>query len=164
MSDDLQLTRTDDVTDDGTIPPVVATVTVPCDVSTAFEIFTTDLASWWPLTDFSLGEGRIVAVEFATHVGGTVVEVWDDGTRRTWADVLAWDPPSSLSLSWNAGGYETGRPATRVDVTFTALADDETHVRLVHTGWEALGETALESRASYDEGWGIVLGRYVARF
>jgi hypothetical protein len=150
-------------TENDLLEPVIATVTVGCDAATAFEIFTADMGSWWPLADFSLGAGRIVAVEFEQRAGGAVVEVWDDGTRRRWADVLACDPPRSLALAWNPGGFEQGRTPTRVDVSFTAVADDETHVRLVHTGWELLGAEAAETRSSYAEGWLVVLGGYVAR-
>lgn len=145
------------------LEPVVATVTVGCDAATAFEIFTADMGLWWPLVGFSLGGERIVAVEFEQRIGGAVVEVWDDGTRRRWADVLAWDPPRSLSLAWNPGGFETGQSPTRVDVTFTAVADDETHVRLVHAGWEVWATEAVQTRSSYAEGWLVVLGGYVAR-
>jgi len=144
------------------LDPVVATVTVACDAATAFTVFTAGMGTWWPLAEFSLGAERIVSVEFEERAGGVVVEVWDDGTRRRWADVLEWDPPRSLSLAWNPGGFETGQAPTRVDVTFTEVAEDETRVRLVHIGWEVRADEAVETRSSYAEGWPVVLGGYVA--
>jgi hypothetical protein len=36
---------------------------------------------------------------------------------------------------------------------------DGTRVELVHSGWEAYGDDAAASRASYDTGWDIVLGK-----
>ncbi len=143
--------------------PVVVSVTVPADPDVAFEVFTERLGSWWPLGGFSLGGAeRIVAVEFGRAVGEWVVEVWDDGTRRQWAEVLAWDEPLALALAWNPGGWDEGAEPTRVDVTFTATGDGSTEVRLVHTGWEAWGDEAAQSRTGYAEGWPVVLSGYVA--
>jgi len=145
------------------LDPVVVTVSVPADAAVAFEVFTTGLGSWWPLAGFSLGADRITAVEVDGRVGGRIDEVWDDGTRRQWADVLAWDPPHTVALAWNPGGYEAGRAPTRVDVTFAEETPGTTTVRLVHTGWEVWGAEAEETRAGYDSGWVEVLGGYVAR-
>jgi hypothetical protein len=36
-------------------------------------------------------------------------------------------------------------------------------VRLVHRGWESLGEAAQEKRADYDRGWEPILTRDFAR-
>jgi uncharacterized protein YndB with AHSA1/START domain len=145
------------------LDPVVVTVTVPCEAALAFGVFTEGLGSWWPLAGFSLGADRITAVEVEGRVGGHIEEVWDDGTRRQWAEVLVWDPPRGLALAWNPGGYEVGREPTRVDVTFTEEGAGSTSVRLVHTGWEAWGAQAQETRSGYDGGWVEVLGGYVAR-
>jgi hypothetical protein len=145
-----------------TLEPVVVTVTVPADPDVAFAVFTERIGTWWPLGGFSLGGAdRIVAVEFGRAAGEWVVEIWDDGTRRRWAEVLRFDEPTALALAWNPGGWDEGRDPTRVDVTFTAT-DDGTEVRLVHTGWEGWGAEAEEGRAGYAEGWPVVLSGYVA--
>ena len=145
------------------LDPVVVTVTVPADPDVAFEVFTERLGAWWPLGLHSLGGAeRIVAMEFGRAVGAWVVEVWDDGTRRRWAEVLLWDEPRAFALAWNPGGWDEGAAPTRVDVTFTRTGDGSTEVRLVHTGWEVWGEEAEQGRAGYDEGWPIVLSGYVA--
>ena len=47
-------------------------------------------------------------------------------------------------------------------VTFTTV-DDGTLVRLEHSGWEAFGDCAPEARASYEQGWPVVLRAYAAR-
>lgn len=150
-------------TDTTAIEPVVATVVVPADAATAFEIFTSGMGTWWPLADFSLGAERIVAVEFDEHAGGEVREVWDDGTRRKWADVLTWDPPRSMALAWGPGGFEQGREPTTVEVTFTETEPGTTQLRLVHTGWEVWADAAREARDEYDGGWVVVLGGFAAK-
>lgn len=144
------------------LDPVVVSLTVPADPEVAFEVFTERLGSWWPLGLHSLGGAeRIAAGEFGRAVGEWVVEVWDDGTRRRWAEVLLWEEPLALALAWNPGGWDEGGSPTRVDVTFTATGEGSTEVRLVHTGWETWGDDAAQGRAGYQEGWPIVLSGYV---
>ena len=143
------------------LAPVEIAVTVDAAADVAFEVFTDGMGSWWPLLSHSIGEARVVGVEVEPREGGLVLEIWDDGTRQPWADVLVWDPPRRFAMAWNAGGYGE-RPPTRVDVSFTE-ADGRTDVVLVHSGWEAWGEGAAENRDSYAEGWVMVVGRYVDR-
>jgi hypothetical protein len=141
------------------LAPVVATVTVPCDVATAFDVFVHDMGSWWPVLSHSLGAERVTSLAIDGRVGGELVEVWDDGTRRPWAVVTAWDPPYSLGLAWNPVEDPSARPASDVVVRF-APDGDATVVTLTHTGWERWGP---ELRAGYEEGWPIVLGLFDAR-
>jgi len=154
---------TESTTETNAVEPVVATVDVPADAATAFEIFTSGMGTWWPLADYSLGADRIVAVEFDERAGGEVLEVWDDGTRRKWADVLSWDPPRSLALAWGPGGFEQGREPTTVVVTFTETEPGTTRLRLVHSGWEVWADEARETRDGYDSGWIEVLSGFTSK-
>jgi uncharacterized protein YndB with AHSA1/START domain len=140
------------------LAPVVATVTVRADPDVAFEVFTDAMGSWWPIAEFSLGGERIRAVEVDGRVGGSVDEVWDDGTRKPWAEVLEWDPPHRLVLAWNPTDDPDARVPSTVEVVFAGTADG-TLVTLTHSGWETWGE---QSRQGYAQGWPIVLGRYAA--
>jgi uncharacterized protein YndB with AHSA1/START domain len=142
------------------LAPVVATVVVPSAPALAFEVFVDGMGTWWPVASHSLGAGRIVDVAVGHHAGGLVEEVWDDGTRKPWAEVLAFDPPSRLLLAWNPTDDPDERVPSTVEVTFEARGS-ETLVTVTHTGWEHWGEQARES---YDEGWPVVLGGYTARF
>ena len=92
-----------------------------------------------------------------------VYEIRKDGSEGEWADVLAYDRPSSFTLAWRP--YETlgERPPTELEVRFIAEGDG-TRVELEHRGWERLGDEAAESQQGYDSGWDHVLGRYVAAF
>ena len=60
------------------------------------------------------------------------------------------------------------RTVSRVVVVTLAVVfdevDGETRVRLVHRGWEALGERAARARADYEGGWVTVLEKYAAAF
>lgn len=143
------------------LEPVTVTVTVDCDAESAFRLWTKELATWWPFDGHSLGGDAVVDVVFEEWVGGRMYEVWRDGTERTWAEIEAWDPPHGLALAWHPGS--TGSDATHVELSFTTRADGTTEVRLVHHGWDGLGDGATERRASYADGWATVLGRFHER-
>jgi hypothetical protein len=59
-------------------------------------------------------------------------------------------------------GLGPGRtPATAQVVTVSFHAQgDSTRVTLTHSGWEALGDAAAETREGYTHGWDIVLGQF----
>lgn len=146
-------------------PPITKTVVVRTDIGRAFDVFVRQLAAWWPFVPFSRGADRVRAVEVDEFVGGIVVEVWDDGTRRAWGDVLAWDPPNRFSMTWNIT-----RPPTEVSLSFLPLGPGLTRVHLEHAGWERLSEAELGEDCalpggylggSFETGWNQILGRYV---
>ncbi len=142
------------------IEPVLMSVVVPLTPSRAFDLFTTDLATWWPMLTHSLGEAQTVSCGMEPHVGGQVFEALDDGTRHQWGRVVAWEPPDRVAFSWHPGHRES--EAQQVEVRF-APERGGTCVELKHYGWEALGDKAAESREGYANGWKSVFGElYVA--
>lgn len=136
---------------------LVKTVRVPLAPALAFELFTTRMASWWPLATHSVGGVDAIAVQLDGRPGGEIVETLRDGTTDVWGTVVRWDPPTAVAFTWHPG-----RPAGEAtDVAVDFLADGEgTIVRLVHTGWAGRDDAVL-ARRSYDTGWDFVLGRYV---
>jgi hypothetical protein len=135
------------------------TVTVDCTVEEAFRIFTTEARSWWPVETHSINV-EVDDVVFEPRVGGAVYEIGTNGQRGHWATVLEWDPPGRLLLAWNI--LEREGDATEVEVRF--LPDgDGTRVELEHRGWEGVVADPAAKRTSYETGWDVVLGEYVAR-
>jgi uncharacterized protein YndB with AHSA1/START domain len=133
-------------------------VTVAVPVERAFEVFTAEIATWWPLRTHAVDTERSEAVVLEGQVGGRLYERTPEGDEHVWGTVTAWDPPHRIVYSWHPGrGEET---AQEVEITFTA-EDDGTRVALRHYGWEKLGEHTDATISSYDEGWDAVLGRYV---
>jgi uncharacterized protein YndB with AHSA1/START domain len=146
-----------------TVEPVLRSVSVRRPVAEAFRIFTEEIGSWWPLDTHSRAvaqreEGGVKAetVVIEGRIGGRIYEVMSDGTEASWGEVLIWEPPHRLVLSWNPSPR---RVPTEVEVTFTAH-EDGTRVELEHRGWERLGEAAREVREEYAQGWPVVLGRF----
>ena len=138
-----------------TVEAVKKSLVVNCSLERAFEVFTHDIGSWWPLSRYSIGGDKIKEVVFEEQVGGRVFERHHDGTEGEWGQVVAWDPPHRFVMSWFPG-HDTSE-ATELEIRF-APEGDGTRLELEHRGWETLGEKATESRAAYDGGWIGVLG------
>jgi uncharacterized protein YndB with AHSA1/START domain len=145
------------------IEPVVRTVTVNAPVERAFEVFTTDLKSWWPLERYSIaGDEEVDGVTAVDAViepraGGRWYEVRSDGSEGDWAEIVVFDPPHRLVASWYPG--RSAEDATEIEVRFTPDGDG-TRVELTHRGWERIGERGPESREAYAGGWATVLAKY----
>lgn len=138
------------------VAPVVKEIVVNAGTPTAFRVFTREVATWWPLETHALHPGAVREVVWEERVGGEVYEIATDGTRAHWATVTEWEPPTRLAIAWRVNQE---LPATHMEVTFTP-SEGGTLVRVVHTGWERLGDVAAELRASYEGGWVLVLGRF----
>jgi uncharacterized protein YndB with AHSA1/START domain len=142
-----------------TLAPVVKTVHVGCSLERAFEVFTREIGSWWPLDQLALHPGEVAAVTWEEREGGEIYETSTGGERSHWATVLAWDPPAGFILAWRVDPDAVA--ATEVEVRFTPDGNG-TRVVLEHRHWERLGVAAAAGRGSYEGGWEMVLGRYTA--
>jgi uncharacterized protein YndB with AHSA1/START domain len=139
------------------IEPVHKTLVVGCSPDRAFEVFTREIGTWWPLGSHSIGGDKITEVVFEEHVGGRIFERHDGAGEGEWGRVLAWDPPGRFVMSWYPG--HDPAEATELEVRFVAEGDG-TRVDLEHRGWEILAGRAHEARTGYDAGWGDVLSHY----
>ena len=144
-----------------TVEAVRKSLVVKCSPERAFEVFTREIGSWWPLTQYSIGQDKITEVVFEEQVGGRIFERHSDGGEGEWGRVLAWDPPNRFAMTWYPGG--TPDKATELEVRFAPEAGG-TRVDLEHTGWEILAAEGAEHAKNYDEGWGTVLGYYTRQF
>ena len=149
-----------------TIEPIRKVVRVPLSVAAAFELFTDGISSWWPLSSHSVAGADAQAVVFERGVDGRIYELSRDGRESEWGRVTAWSPPNRVVFTWHPG--RSSRTQGTVAVSFVdAERNDsrqETIVTLEHSGWERLGEGAVELHRDYDSGWDLVLGRgYAAR-
>lgn len=142
-------------------PPVVKQVLVHASPERAFARFTAEIASWWPLASHSVFEGKADRVRFEGQVGGRIVEGTPDGRESVWGTVKAWEPPRRVAFTWHPG--HAPAQAQDVEVTFTAEGD-RTRVKLVHVGFERLGEKdGRRAARAYPLGWAYVLGLYAGR-
>ena len=92
-------------------------------------------------------------------LGGRIFGRLADGTEVLWGEVMRWDPPKFVAFTWHPG--QGPDSAQTLEVAFTAI-DGGARIELTHSGWEKLGEKALETRNGYDSGWDIVFGERYA--
>lgn len=142
------------------IQPLRVEVTVRRPQADAFRLFTEGMGSWWPLATHSVGQEKAETCQLEGRVGGRLFERLEDGSEKSWGQVLTWDPPGRVSFTWHPG--REPETAQEVEVSFHAAGDGETRVELVHRGWERYGEGAAEMRDQYETGWGYVLGECYA--
>ncbi len=141
---------------DSPIKPVRKTRVVPLNPDEAFDLFTTRMGSWWPLATHSIAEHNAIGIRFEERIGGRVVELTEDGSEYSWADVIAWDPPHRLVLAWHPSAEP--EVATILEVRFSPAPDGGTQLDLEHRGWEELGaEQGNGVRAGYQSGWDLAL-------
>jgi uncharacterized protein YndB with AHSA1/START domain len=145
------------------VEPVRRTITVDRPVEDAFRVFTDGIASWWPLESHSIEamgtDGARVpeTVVLEARTGGRLYERKSTGEEGYWGTVTHWEPPHRVVIAWKVN---PDAPApTEIDVRF-APEGDGTRVELEHRGWERLGASAAEARASYAAGWVTVFGAY----
>jgi uncharacterized protein YndB with AHSA1/START domain len=142
-----------------TLPPVVKTITVPCNREKAFRYFTEDFSKWWPgashsVVAFSSGHKESpVLCQLEARPGGRIFEKAPNGDTYNWGTILIWEPPSRVAFTWHPGRADDS--AQTVEVTFSPVSDG-TMVQLSHTGWEKLGSEAEDAWKSYERGWETV--------
>jgi uncharacterized protein YndB with AHSA1/START domain len=137
---------------------ITKSVTIAAPVEHAFRVFTEEIHTWWPLRTHAVDTEHSETVVLEGHEGGRLFERTPAGEEHLWGTVVLWEPPRRVGYSWHPGrGAET---AQEVEVTFTRQGD-ETRVDVRHWGWEKLGDRLDETIASYNDGWDLVLRRYV---
>jgi uncharacterized protein YndB with AHSA1/START domain len=143
-----------------TAAPVRKTIQVNAPQARAFEVFTARFGSWWPKGH------HIAAVEMKEAIieprrGGRWYEKGIDGSECLWGEVLVWEPPSKVVLSWrlNSKFQIDETVESEVEVRFIADGVNATRVELEHR----IASTDAEAiRAGVDspQGWGGLLALY----
>lgn len=143
-------------------PPVRQATMVRSDIEHTFDTFVRTIGAWWPVDPFSRGQIRVCDVVFERRVGGRVYEIWDDGTKREWGQVLAWAPPAGFTMTWLVTPA-----ATEVELSFRELGPALTRVAVEHRGWEALSDAEVRAACAlpggyaggaFAKGWATILG------
>ena len=144
------------------IPPVIKTIVYAGSPEDAFDRFALDIGKWWPLGTHSVGKSaNAVSVGFnRLEAGGALVERGKSGELHVWGTITDIRRPCLISFTWHVGRQED--TAQLIEVRFDPDENGTTQVRLTHSGWERLGDGALDARQGYQTGWDFVLGRYAS--
>jgi len=151
-----------------TTDAVVVTVHVEATQQRAFDVFTKEFGTWWPM-EHHIGDGTAVDAIIEPRVGGRWFERLSDGTECEWGSVREWDSPSRVVLAWHLTPDFTYEPdpamATEVEVRFVAEGPATTRVELEHRGFDVHGEqgVAMRNAVSAPDGWGGIVRRYAAQ-
>jgi hypothetical protein len=145
--------------------PIRRTVEVPLEPARAFDLFTREMETWWPLAEYSRvvneqrgGDVRVTRLEFQARPGGSILEHTSDGRVLPWGEVVGWDPPRQVTMAWRP--HSEPEPPTDLIVTFHPQGT-RTLVEIEHGGWERLSETFREGMYDiYLRGWVTTLGFY----
>ena len=99
---------------------------------------------------------RAATVAFEGSCGSRLIETDFDGKQYVWGTVRVWEPGKALAFTWHPGKSDDA--PLEVSIT-SAQAGTMTRVRLVHSGWDRLGDAAAKTREAYAGGWPVVFGR-----
>jgi uncharacterized protein YndB with AHSA1/START domain len=138
------------------IEPLVVQVELECDRAVAFDTWTSRFGQWWPRQHSVSGDPDAVVLE--PRVGGRIYERSADGSEIEWGEVTEWSPPERLAYLWHI--RRDRADATDVELTFVDLGAGRTRLEIVHTGWERLGEGAVEWRDANRGGWDGLLPHF----
>ncbi len=110
----------------------------------------------------------IEATVLEPRVGGDVYDRGVDDSVCRWGRVLAFDPPRTITFSWDIGpDWQIAADLTRtseVEVTFAPVGEQQTRVTLVHRHIQRHGHGWESMRAGVEapDGWPLYLARYEA--
>lgn len=146
--------------------PIQKTIVVAASAERAFQVFTEEMSTWWPLASKHIGKADAKTVVMEPFVGGRWFEQGVDGSECDWGRVRIWDPPRRLVLSWEISSDWRHDPSiqTEVEVRFSAEGGS-TRVDLEHRLLHYYGEKAAQMRGIFDskEGWTALLDAFAAR-
>lgn len=141
------------------MPVLQKRITLKCAPVVAFDVFTFDMAKWWPMDTHSVSAGidklpAILIVE--RKEGGRIVEVDSDGNTHLWGHFQVYQAPFRVLIAWHVG--EPPDRSSYIEVVFGMETNGSTSVVLTHGGLEIYGDEEEQKRIDYDAGWDIVFG------
>lgn len=136
-------------------------VNVQAPQSVAWRVFTEKMGTWWPLANYKIGNAKAVDAVVEPFVGGRWYERGEDGSTCDWGEVLSWEPPSRLVLSWDidANWKYDANLKTEIELRFIAQGNNTTRVELEHRYLDRYGDRRDQMRDIFETGgdWGKVL-------
>jgi len=132
----------------------------------AFEEYTAGRGGWWP-HDHQLGKLPVLGIGFDPRVGGEWYERAIDGSRVKRGDVLVWEPPHRVVVTWPLvdpaapGAAEIG--STEFELRFLPHGEGTTRVELEHRHLERTSRADLVMGAVFSPyGWDLVVHNFTA--
>ena len=144
-----------ELVDDTTVRTSVEVAVSP---ERAFELFTTEIASWWD-EDKHILKAPLADMVFEPFVGGQIIDRGVDGSECRWARVLVYEPPRRVCFSWdiNLQWQLESDPerCSEVEITFEPVAETQTRVTLTHRHLDRHGPGWEGMRDAVTGGWNL---------
>lgn len=146
------------------IEPIRKQIVVDATPERAFQVFTEQHSTWWPLETHHVCDTPAEIAIIEPRVGGRWFERTVDGKEGLWGRVLVWEPPHRLVLTWEIDGdwKHDDKLLTEVELRFVEISPTQTRVELEHRLLENYGDNAHFMRAPMDGGWSSFLDLYAA--
>lgn len=146
--------------------PIHKTIVVAVSAERAFQAFTEEMSTWWPLATHHIGKADAKTVVIEPFEGGRWFERGVDGSECEWGRVRTWDPPKRLVLSWEISGDWRHDPSiqTEIEVRFSPEGAS-TRVDLEHRLLHYYGDKADQMRGIFEseKGWMGLLEAFAVR-
>jgi uncharacterized protein YndB with AHSA1/START domain len=148
------------------VVPIQKTILVATSAERAFQAFTEEMSTWWPLATHHIGKADATTVVIEAFEGGRWFERGVDGSECDWGRVRIWDPPHRLVLTWEISSDWRHDPSiqTEIEVRFSAEGAS-TRVDLEHRLLQYYGEQAGQMRGIFESenGWTGLLQSFAIR-
>lgn len=143
--------------------PVRKSIRVNASQARAFDVFTSRFDTWWP-RDHHIGTAAMQEAVMELKQGGRWYEKGVDGSICLWGEVLVWEPPAKVVLSWKLNSqFQVDETVdSEVEVRFIAEGPKLTRVELEHR-ITAVDAPAIAEIVGADKGWGGLLVLYAGR-
>ena len=97
----------------------------------AFDVFVTGFDGWWPRSH-TIAAAEMAQAVIEPRLGGRFYERGVDGSETVWGEVLRYEAPNALTLSWHIGGdWQLESAMSEIEVTFSR-SGGQTTVAVVH--------------------------------
>ena len=138
---------------------VSVTTVVDAEPKLAFEIFTTEVDSWWKRGPrFRAGLQRPGTLRFEPGPSGRLIEL-DDAAGHCFivGNILAWEPGARLVFEWRAHDFDPDQ-VTEVEVLFEAEGEG-CRVTVEHRGWSFIPDDHPARRGLRDPAFFSMVGQ-----
>lgn len=135
-------------------------ITLNCAPIVAFEVFTSEMAKWWPMDTHSISAGNNTlpaSLIVERSEDGRIVEIDSNGKAHPWGHFQDFQAPSRVLIAWHVD--DTPDHSTYIEVVFGMETNGVTTVVLTHSGWDIFGDDAEQQYSKYDTDWDIVFGK-----
>ena len=151
-----------------TTTAVRATTVVDASAERAFEVFTSEIGTWWH-PEHHILQAELAEMVFEPRVGGHIIDRGVDGSECRWARVLVYEPPSRVVITWDINlewtlEHDPAR-TSEIEIRFVEEEPGRTRVLLEHRhlerhggGWEQMRDAV-----GSPNGWDAGLGRFAAQ-